>query len=228
MVYGLSLPSSDVDVCVDVTCLKGLASDPGANFTVKDNLLDLSMQRLVLTHTNGTEIDLVGMQWYDEKKYTVMSRVCEVPTFRSFLVMIKSWWKEAQSKYDFKPVDGYPNTFNMLLLGVFYLQMSEFAPGTVWRVLAASNPPVISSELGHTDVDIFRSFLGFLLHKRSCTIKMDLRKRECQAKIKKGSNHGLWLLMDPTNGRNVFSALSIGKVHQIIKRVVLPQLDVLY
>jgi hypothetical protein len=56
-----------------------------------------------------------------------------------------------------------------------------------------------------------------------------LQKMRASSKnIKKGSNHGLWLLMDPTDGRDVFSKLIVGKVRQIIKRVVMSELAVLH
>ena len=222
VVYGLSSASSDVDVCVDGADLEALLDIlPQSPFQLESNLLHLRIPRLILTHRrSGTMMDLVGMQHYEPVKDRVMIRICQDPTFRSFLQLVRRWWKD----YELAPAEGYPNSFNMLLMGVFFLQLFEDVP--IWQELAApKGAPCPSCRPDHSATDIFGSFLYFLTRPElSCSVHMDLCVGQWQDKSER--DHSLtWVLLDPCHRRNVFAGFYPEPLRHVIGHLVGPDLE---
>ena len=215
IVYGLATSKSDVDVCVpDIQTLGDFCFQP---FEVKEDLLHLRIPRLLLCHENGTELDVVGMECYDETKDTVMTRLCSEPTFKNFFAHIRSWMK---SYPGLVPAHGYPNTFNMLLLGVFFLQLVGILPS--WSCLASSDPPLLSFPDCFVDKDAFPNFMEFLSKGAGCC-KMDLSVGKWQEK--RNRNTRTWHLLAPTHNRQLLSGFDLNQINQVIEVCVHPELS---
>lgn len=217
-VYGMSTPDSDVDLCVDEIRLDGLAEAAEFGlipFNIVSDLLHLRIRRLVLQHNNGTEMDVVGMEHYEEEKDRALLRICQNAVFKSFMKKLQQWWKGLP----LEPKDGYPNTFNIFLMAIFFLQCFEDVPS--WPTLVATELPPL--QCYHTAEDIFGSFLSFLLD-RSCHVKMDLHVGRWQKK-KRGGSLQTWLLLDPCKeNHNVFSNFQPKQVAEVLDMDVHPKL----
>jgi hypothetical protein len=141
------------------------------------------------------------MQYYEEEKDVVMCRICEVQCFKDFLLRIRNWFKQLE----LYPRDGFPNTFNVLLVGIFFLQYRVQLP--TWNDLARSSQPWQSNfEHPHNPevldpTSLFINFLDFLVYE-SRDRKMNLNIGEW--KSKKNQSRERLLLRDPVKPRNVF------------------------
>jgi hypothetical protein len=75
-VYGLSSADSDIHVCVwdhlDVTI--ELVTDV-SNFAVREDLRHLRKPRLIIQHSNGTDIDVAKMTLYEPEKDNAFLRI---------------------------------------------------------------------------------------------------------------------------------------------------------
>jgi hypothetical protein len=209
LVYGFASAESDVDVHVpDLDRLfDALSNNSGVNahtncFELETDLRHLQIARLILRHTpTQVTVDVVGIEHYHKEKDIVMKRVCSNPLLRDFLSLLRNWFKHL----NLSPAAGYPNTFNMLLLGLFFLQVRAELPP--WAVLADVSQPLPRCPLPQVDGrDLFGNFLGFLMHTAAYTV-MDLHLGQEQPKDVVFGGFGL-ALYDPVSGRDVFLNLS--------------------
>lgn len=212
-VYGLASPESDIDVCVPNLGEVEVAIQSVSNFQVYSNQLTMRLPRLILRHSNGSKIDLVDMSMFEPDKDKAMLRICRVPIFKEFLNHIRDFVKWMQNN-GLRPMYGYPNSFNMMLMGIFFLQLNELVP--VWSELVGG-----TGQLGlcvaTTATDLYTRFLEFLLNEsRQC--KMDLALGCWEPK----SRHRTWLLWDPCDTRrtnvrkNVFAGCQEEQVNILL------------
>lgn len=222
-VYGISSPESDIDVCVPNLGELERVIRSVSNFQVCSDQLAMRLPRLILRHNNGSELDVVDMSMFEPNKDKAMLRICRVPIFKEYLNHIRDFVKWMQSD-GLKPMYGFPNSFNMMLMGVFFLQLNELLP--VWPELVDGTEQL--DLLGHFDAataatDLYASFLEFLLNE-SCHCKMDLALGHWEPKPRYNS-HRTWLLWDPCDTRrnnirkNVFAGCQEERINTLLHYV---------
>jgi hypothetical protein len=212
-VYGMSSAQSDVDLCVPSLQILDVQFAKFRNgegpFTVEDDQLDCSLARIVLRHTNGAILDIVGMKYYSKVKDAVMSRICQEPTLRELFLMIRAWRKTWAS--DMTPQYGFPNTFNLQLAAIYLLQLMNVLPS--WATIPQSAKfPSVSQ---HTAAGLYAMFLNFL----NCDVyqcRMDLHLGRWNPKQRNGQQMQRWLLFDPVDRkRDVFSRFDPRRIQRV-------------
>ena len=227
-VYGLATPASDIDVCVEN--VGDVCGFPGYPFEVVSDQVDERISRVILRHPNGTHVDVVGMQLFEPEKDKVLTRICKIPCFKEYLTLIRGFVKTIVEA-GMVPMHGYPNTFNMLLVGIFFLQSLEILP--VWCKLADTTQPDLQPCQEDSE-SLFGRFLCFL-HNDAGKYKMDLHvgtlimKRERlfdprRPRRQLGIASWLWNLEDPCNGKLVFAGCDQDNVANV-KEIVLATLE---